>query len=641
MQYPRIRGNKILSIDIETYDPELKDGGPGVYRSIPLDFRNAHGYILGVSIANEHGEKAYLNLGHYDCSESERQKNLQYLRDLFEATPETTLLLGQNLMYDLDWLINWAGLSIKGTIIDIMIAEALLDENQGRYTLDFMGTKYLNRGKEKNEVQEYCDEFGYKGDPRKWLWKMPWYIVEGYALGDTDLPLLIWEIQEKLLLEQELIDLMHLECDLMWCLLLFRKTGVRIDPIARERNARMLEARAGNYIAEMQQLIGLKTFDFKKKNHLVFAFDQLGIPYPTTEKGNPSITRDHLMAIAKGQYIMPDGQKFNDPIGIKFAADLSDLRRANTVRNNFLDGSLKKFAIDDIIHCSFYNTRTDNFGTRSGRFSSANPNLQQIPSTGVDAFYGKLARECFVPFEDHWWGKLDYSQIEYRFMAHFARGHGSADKIREAYNKNPNTDYHQYIVDLTGLKRRYAKNLNFGVAYGMGAKHMAEFFQWDLSYCYEILDIYHGNAPFIKSTIRRVEDISKRRGYIRTFLKRRSRLIDMNKAYTMFCRLIQGSAADMMKMGMHSIYKAGIFDVLAPHITVHDEIDVSIPQNKIGLEAFREMKHIMETCIDLKVPVVADMEIGVDWARLTEFKDPNKIFGLLEVPCSNRECMRL
>ena len=314
---------------------------------------------------------------------------------------------------------------------------------------------------------------------------------------------------------------------------------------------------------------------------------------------------------------------------MQLAKDLSELKRADKVLNTFIDGSLVKFVSDnDLIHCSFYNMRTDDYGTRSGRFSSANPNLQQIPSIGVDEYYGRLSRECFIPFDDCWWGKIDYSQIEYRFMAHFARGEGS-EEVRAKYNANPRTDYHQYIVDLTGLKRRYAKNLNFGVAYGMGAKHMAEFFQWELDYCYATLNIYHSHAPFIKATIRTVEDVAKRRGYIRTFLKRRSRLLDPNKAYTMFCRLIQGSAADLMKKGMYEIFKAGIFDVLAPHITVHDEIDVSVPKTKEGLDAFCEMKHIMETCVDLKVPIIADMELGSDWADLTEYVDPKETYKLL------------
>ena len=154
----------------------------------------------------------------------------------------------------------------------------------------------------------------------------------------------------------------------------------------------------------------------------------------------------------------------------------------------------------------------------------------------------------------------------------------------------------------------------------MGARHMADFFQWDLDYCYNILKIYHENAPFIKATMNKVSRLSKKRGYIRTFLRRRSRLVDPNKAYIMFCRLVQGSEADIMKKAMYDIYQAGIFDTIPIHLTVHDEIDMSIPKTKEGIEAVVEAKHIMETCVTLKVPVISDLEIGANWADLKELK---------------------
>jgi DNA polymerase-1 len=267
--------------------------------------------------------------------------------------------------------------------------------------------------------------------------------------------------------------------------------------------------------------------------------------------------------------------------------------------------------------------RNDSFGalkgTRSGRFSSTNPNLQQQPAKGVDEYWGQICREDFVPDKGCWWGKIDYSQIEYRFMAHFARGPGS-DELRAAYNTNADQDYHQFIMNLTGLKRRYAKNLNFGIAFGMGATHMAELFGWTLDYCYEVLNIYHSKAPYVKATIQDVERTARRRGYIKTFLKRRSHLIDPSKAYTMYCRLVQGSAADLLKKAMHDCYTAGIFDVLPPHVTVHDELGVSVPKTHAGISAFREMQHIMETCLIIKVPIKAEAEIGSNWANIKEFE---------------------
>lgn len=617
--YENLKSSKILSIDCETYDPLLTKDGPGVYRSIPLDFLNENGFMLGVSLADENGIKEYYNLGHYDCTPELRKNNIDYLRETLTCPH---LVIGQNLLYDLDWIENWLMIPVAGKLVDVGIAEALLDENQGKYNLDFMGQKYFGPqgGKAKDDIQKFCDDNNLKGDPRKWLYKMPYYLVREYAIQDVDLPFNIWKIQEPKLIEEELDELMRLECDLMRVLLLMRKNGTPIDTTIRDKNTAELEKRVKDTHQKLIDQVG-RYFNFNSTQQLAMILDQFDIPYPMTDKGNPSITRDTLQRLAKEQLNGYDEEKITDPIKVQLGIDLSDLRRADKVMSTFVNGSLVHYlTADGLIHASFYNMRTDDFGTRSGRFSSANPNLQQIPSIGVDEYYGRLSREPFVPLPDHMWGKLDYSQIEYRFMAHFAIGKG-AEEVRAQYNANPRTDYHQYIQDLTGLKRRYAKNLNFGIAYGMGARHMSEFFQWDLDYCYEILNIYHKAAPFIKSTIKTVEDVSKRRGYIKTFLKRRSRLLEAKKAYTMFCRLTQGSAADLMKKGMYETYKAGIFDVLVPHITVHDELDSSVPRTNEGAEAFMEAKNIMENCIKIKVPIIADMELGTNWANVKEVDD--------------------
>jgi DNA polymerase I-like protein with 3'-5' exonuclease and polymerase domains len=625
--YENVRTSKVISVDIETYDPELITMGPGVYRSVPLNFTNANGYILGVSLVDEHGNKGYYDLGHYDCTLELRAKNMEYLKESLETD---AIKIGANLLYDLDWLENWAMIPVNGPLIDIQIAEALIDENQRHYNLDFIGKKYFGEGKSKKKLEDFCYNNGLKGDVRKHLWKMPWYLVEEYAIQDVDLPMKIWQAQEPIIIEEGLTDLMFLECELLRMLLLMRKTGVKIDTVAREKNAYELTNRVEETHLKLTKQVGFD-FNFRSTKHLAFILDEHGIPYPLTDKGNPSVTRETLIRLSKGQLEGLDGEKVVDEVKVKLGTDLADLRRADKVLKTFVHGSLVKFVTEgDLIHGSFHSMLTDKFGTRSGRFSSAHPNLQQIPSIGVDEYYGRLSREPFIPLEDHMWGKLDYSQIEYRFMAHFARGEG-AEEVRAQYNFNPRTDYHQYIQDLTGLKRRYAKNLNFGVAYGMGAKHMSEFFQWDMDYCYQILNTYHSSAPFIKSTIREVEHISKRRGYIKTFLNRRSRLLDPNKAYIMFCRLTQGSAADLMKKSLYDIYRAGIFDVLPPHLTVHDEVDVSVPRTKEGAEAFLEAKNIMENCIKLRVPIIADMEIGNNWADIKDVEDKEHLYKILGV----------
>ena len=607
-RYPDLSTAKLIAVDIETYDPNLLDLGPGVYRN--------DGKILGVSISDGLGFSEYYNLGHYDCSKEERERNLKYLRDtLGNNVPK----LGQAIMYDLDWLENGEyKIKINGDLNSIEIAEALLDETQLEYNLDFMGKKYLGIGKAKTVIDKFCEQHDLKGDARKWLWKMPYELVREYAIGDVDLPMAIFGMQRPMLEEEELMDLFRLECDLVRTLVLFRKTGTLIDTDKRDRNGLKIQ----NMIEEKEQklfsLFG--EFNYNSSLQLSKIFDKQGITYPYTEpkiKNNGEYTKGGSPAI--NAYFF---KRYSEEIPL--VKELFELRQARHHLDTFIMGSHVRFVgPDGLMHPQFFNLRNDNLGalkgTRSGRLSGANPNLQQQPSKGVDEFWGQICREDFIPFPDCWWGKIDYSQIEYRFMAHFAVGEG-AETLRAAYNNNPKQDYHQFIMDLTGLKRRYAKNLNFGVAYGMGADHMADLFGWDVAYAHEIINIYHERAPYIRSTISLVEQVARRRGFIKTFLKRRSHLVDPKKAYTMYCRLVQGSAADLMKKAMVECDKAGIFNVLYPHATVHDELDVSIPKTKVGVDAFKEMQNIMEGCITLKVPIKAEAEIGKTWADIDEFE---------------------
>lgn len=586
MKYKDFSKSEIISFDIETYDPNLKDMGPGVFRK--------DGYILGIALTDETDFTEYYNIGHYDCNDNERKNNIDYLKEIFLLNNKK---LGTFINYDIDWIENWLGLKINGQLYDITIAESLLDENQGKYNLDFMAYKYLNIGKYKNKIDKFCTDNNLKGDSRSWLYKMPYYLVREYAIEDVKLPLKIFKIQWKLMHNEDLLDLFHLECDLIRCLLLMRKVGVRIDTDKRDRNALKIQ----NIIEENRIKLFNEEgkFNYNSSQQVAKILSGHNIKYPFTRKKNPSINSDFLKA---------NQEKY------PLIKSIYELKKADKTLNTFLLGSFVKFITDnDLIHCSFYNMRTDEYGTRSGRLSSAHPNLQQIPALGVDEYWGTICREVFIPFENHDWYKLDWSQIEYRFMAHFAIGPGSKE-IVDTYNNNPEQDYHQYIINLTGLKRRFAKNLNFGVAYGMGIKTMCKFFLWTEEYADNILKTYHAKAPFIRSTIDAVEKIAIRRGYIKTILKRRSRLIDKSKAYIMFCRLMQGSAADLMKKAMLDCYNADIFSTLFLHLTVHDELDMSVPRTKQGNEALDEMKYIMEHCIKIKVPIKVDIKKHYNWA---------------------------
>ncbi len=159
----------------------------------------------------------------------------------------------------------------------------------------------------------------------------------------------------------------------------------------------------------------------------------------------------------------------------------------------------------------------------------------------------------------------------------------------------------------------------------MGPKTCSELFGWTLKESEDLLTMYHKEVPFIKETRNHVVSIAKFRGYIKTILGRRARVTEhmriFRKEYSMFPRLIQGSAADLLKKAMADAYEHGIFDYLIPHLTVHDELDVSVPKTNEGTEALLTLKNIMEQALKLKVPVKVDIETGESWGELEAYLD--------------------
>ena len=403
--------------------------------------------------------------------------------------------------------------------------------------------------------------------------------------------------------KEDLLPLYHIEMGNHRLLLQMRKVGVRTNKIAIDKGINELHYHIKKGKEELNNKYG--TFNYNSPKQIAKVLDGLGVPYPLTEKENPHLDKKVL--------------KRMEASGIDIAGKILDIKTADKTLNTFFINSFHNHSIQNRIHCSFYPLSTDEYGTKSGRFSSANPNLQQIPSEGN---YVKICRSVFIPEEDCDWLKYDYSQIEYRFIAHYAIGPKS-EEIREKYNNDPTTDYHRMIMEWTGLNRKRSKELNFAASYFMGAKTCADHFGWSIQESKDLLEMYFNEVPFVKATRNHIVSIAKGRGYIKTILGRRARVTEqmkiMKKEHSMFNRLIQGSAADLLKKAMYDSYKAGVTNILIPHLTVHDELDVSKPRTKEGDEATKELANIMENTIKLKVPIKVNIEIGPNWGDLKDY----------------------
>lgn len=629
---PDLSGAKLLVIDVETKDPLLTEKGNGVFRN--------DGYLLGVGISDG-TFKEYYNLGHPGITMEEKVANERYIEEvLLLDIPK----LGTNFLYDIDWLQNWAGWKVNGKWNDIIIAESLIDEYRSSYSLDSLAEKYLGEHKRNEKTVQFCIDnrlpVKKKGHERKWLWKMPYELVRDYVLGDVDQPFRIFEKQQVFLKKehmfkkngrwepQTLEEIYDIEVRSQPMLMLMRKTGVRVDKERLIHTGIQVTDILYHLDNEILTLANSKSFNPNSKIDMTKLSKLHGIPIAYNEptekmkekgltRGNPCFDKERLSSL-EGAY----------PVISK----ILERRHYGTIMSFFIK-PYPGMLVDGRLHCNFYPTKRDEGGTVTGRFSSSNPNLQQVSSKKEDSenafLRGKIIRSCFIPEEWGHWMKNDWSQIEYRLIAHYAIGEG-ADEIRRRYTESLDTDYHAETGEMTGLitdvndedQRKVTKTLNFGTAYGMGANSMSRKYGWDLDYAHEVFNLYHNKLPFVKQTGTAVGLAAKQRGYIKTVLGRHCHVPPSRKYYVMFNRLIQGSAADIMKAAMVQAYESGIFKegVLMPHLTVHDEMDSSIASSKEGIEAGRELTRIMENCVTLKVPIKCDSEVGENWGNVMDFE---------------------
>lgn len=618
-EFPRLGGAKALSIDTETYDPELLVHGPGWARG--------KGHIVGISVATEDAQW-YFPMRH----EIEPEQNLEPEHVL--AWAKDTLgdprqpKVGANLMYDLGWL-RQEGVIVRGKFYDVQYAETLIDENQWTFSLDNLAKKYLGTAKTTEMLYQWSSwAYGGKADgtQRKNIYRCPPSLVGPYAEGDARLPFDIFLKQWPIMERENLLDLFDLEIRLIPLLLDMRFRGVKVDIDRAEEVSAALEIAQREQQEQLNHLAGGEVV-VSANASIAKAFDMAGVPYPRTDKGAPSFVKEFL----KGHV---------NPIARKIA----EVRTIEKMRGTFVDGYIKNAHVNGRVYGQFHPLKGTGHGTVSGRFSSSSPNLQNLPAR--DKSYGPMIRGLFVPDDGYpSWVKVDYSQIEYRLLAHYAQGVG-ADKVRRLYNDNPDIDFHQMTADMVmnavgiEMDRTTTKGINFGIVYGMGESKLGRTLNLSEAEAVDLFTTYHNSAPFVKTTYAAAEKEAQRNGFVLTVLNRRSRFplwvskdyeqrdkvlpydtarstygMEIMRAFThkALNRKLQGSAADIMKAGMVKAYEDGIFDALGgpPHLTVHDELDLSYHPD--CQEALNELVHVLETAVTVSVPLMVQVATGPDW----------------------------
>lgn len=608
-EFPSLAAAKRIAVDLETYDPDLEEQGSGVRRD---------GYIVGVAIGVEDGGRWYYPMRHSVGAEYNFDPDvvMRWLKDELSRPHQDKV--GANLMYDYDYLTA-EGIPVAGKLLDVQIAEPLIDEEAMTYQLSALARKYL--GESKVDEQLYRWSHAAYGGPEgrkqaRNIYRCPPQLVGPYAEGDVDLPLRILAEQEKIIEREDLSRVWSVETRLLPLLIRMRAQGVRVDI---ERAGRVHED-LSEEIKVLQQQVKIDVYSrddlerYCKKNQ---------IPYLKTAAGNASFTADWLAASTN-----PALQK------------VVHLRRLFKARDVFVKSYIIDKHVNGRLHCQFNPLRSDDSGAVSGRFSSSHPNLQNIPNR--DKRIGPLIRSLFIPDDDEsWWVRFDQSQIEFRFLTHYGSGPG-ASHTRNLYRENPKVDFHRMVAELTQMERDPAKNINFGLVYGMSERTMAESMGRPLEDVQPMFQQYHERLPFIKHTYDAVSRVAATRGYIVTALGRRrrfnayeSRINGKTRIFPSLDEalsakgsaprramthkalnaLLQGGAADQIKVSMVEGMEQGVYDEFGyPSLTVHDELDFSI--KKVNKDrAIEEVKRIMETSLPLRVPVITEAGYGENWAK--------------------------
>jgi DNA polymerase I-like protein with 3'-5' exonuclease and polymerase domains len=447
------------------------------------------------------------------------------------------------------------------------------------------------------------------------MYKLPAMYVGEYAEQDAVVTLKLWQEMKKQIENEDVQSIFDLETELFPCLVDMRFLGVRVDVESAHKLKQELVKDEQRYLLSIKKETGIDVQIWAARS-IEQIFKKKNLDYPVTAKtGAPSFTKNFL-------------QNHPNPI----VQQIAHAREINKSHTTFID-TILKHSHKGRIHAEINQIRSDQGGTVTGRFSYNNPNLQQIPARNKEL--GPRIRSLFIPEEGHTWGCFDYSQQEPRLVTHYASLDGlyGVGEVLDAYNDEPDTDFHRIVADMANIPRSQAKTINLGLFYGMGKNKLQAELGVSKEDAEDLFRTYHDKVPFVKMLMESVMRRAQDKGRVRTHLGRRCRFnlweprhFGVHKAlpkeeaerehgpnmikraftYKALNKLIQGSAADMTKKAMVDLYKEGII----PHIQVHDELDISVDGNA------DKIKDIMESAVELEVPNKVDYESGPNWGTI-------------------------
>lgn len=637
------RGMRV-SLDTETRDPQLLDLGPGVRRD---------GYVVGISLAfqpiwgdPERSRCVYLPIRHEGGGNLDQGRVLEYLRD--RGAEFDGDLVGANLGYDLDYLAERGILFPRAKFRDVQVAEPLLDELQFSYSLAAIAERNGVVGKEETLLEQAARHFcghlkrgSKKWSPKSHLWSLPAKHVGPYAEADALSPLVILASQERRLRATDAADprvqagrarslwsLWEMESELLPILVDMRRRGVRVDLGHLDVVEASCVRETAAACSALSTAVGVRIepSDVNKPAFMGPIIEKVVGALPRTARGQVELQKKKLQAL------------HHPTVDLYLRA-----RKFDKLRTSFV-ASVRAHAIGDRVHCTFNQLKRgddgggdDSVGTISGRLSSTDFNIQQMPIQ--DDLIGPLWRRLFLPDEGAEWACLDLSQQEARWLVHFAAESrcDGAEAARARLRADPETDFYELLRDQIGWTgdegRQKAKTIYLGLAYGMQGRKLSRQLGVETKWiktragrlvevagdaAQAVLDRFFSGAPFLRQLPERASSRAEESGFVRTVLGRVCRFPrrrdggpgydDLHKATN---RIVQGSSADQTKMAMVLAAREGI----KMQIQVHDELDLSVGSRN---EAIR-LAEIMLSAVPCTVPHLVRPEIGPSWGETERF----------------------
>lgn len=605
-ELPRINPSQPIAIDTENCDPELKTLAPGYICNV--------GFVAGVAIAAKEGS-FYIPINHTEGENYRQEDVVEWLNDILSGDSDKIF---HNAQYDLGWLSH-IGVQIHGRLFDTMLAAALLDENKRNYSLDAVGKEYLNEGKNETaliaavqakfaatkthksiirikedisydykpwfdaktricpfydlwpkEVQEKYTLLGNHIDGRGTsLFKVPtkadkdikgllWAVdpieMGSYPIQDVDLTYRLYYKFKELLSSEGLTEVMELENELSPCLLEMREQGVRIDMNGAIKLDKQYTEDIAKVQSELDNMCGTH-IDVNIDDDLIQICNTFNLEYARTAKGNPCFSAEAV----------PDHPAF---------AHVLELRKLAKARDTYCRGYFFGSAINDRLHGQYNQLKSDEGGTVTGRLSSSNPNLQNIPNPEKSVI-GKQMRSLFLPDNDNeQWLCMDFSGQEPKMLVNLVllldskfgvrqvkdmttgeitllkeEGFPGADLARTPEFASREANFHLAVAKQCMIKqnqhqgvtvteeelmaqakafRGKAKSIGLGIMYGSGDKKIAEEMTkkgspMTVAEASELRASVYAGVPFLDAINKYVMNLAKRRGYVLTLLKRRGR----------------------------------------------------------------------------------------------------------------------